>query len=210
MAALITLYGTVRIFDWCAGCAPTPLIRQGKIYNMEQKLTAQIASAYMPCKITESNGEGVHYDMVGISEYESMLQVSMPSGDSDWWNIDIFKLLLTPLSKITDEDAVEVAKIVYPVSVSKHNPITGKMLIQYAGKIDFEGNIHIIDFLRSSEWNGRKKPAYDCGHGPIESLIDARIAIDATTADTAAMKCTVCGEKLSGRMEVLTGKCEDC
>lgn len=76
-----------------------------------EKLTAQIAKVYMPCKITDKYANGVQYDMVGISEYEGNLQVKMPSGDTDWWNIDICQLILTPLSKITDEHAIEVALI---------------------------------------------------------------------------------------------------
>lgn len=76
---------------------------------MEMKLNAAIAAAYMPCKITDKYANGVHYDMVGVSQYEGMLQCKMPSGDSDWWNIDICQLILTPLREITKVQASDIA-----------------------------------------------------------------------------------------------------
>ena len=133
----------------------------------------------MPCKITDQYANGVQYDMVGISQYEGMLQAKMPSGDSDWWNIDICQLILTPLSEITDEHVLGVANIMYDGVADKINNRIGYMM-QVAGTKQFAQKlfatplngskyIAIIDYLRSK--------SYDLGHGQIPSLIEAGIAI---------------------------------
>lgn len=43
-----------------------------------------------------------------------------------------------------------------------------------------------------------------------QTIIDNCPKQTAPTSATSGLNCIVCGEKLSGRMEVLTGKCEDC
>jgi len=49
----------------------------------------------------------------GVTPFEGMIQIESDfSGDSvDWWNTSTCKLLLRPLSAITDEDAIEAVKI---------------------------------------------------------------------------------------------------
>ena len=145
--------------------------------KLTQHQLAGMFAAYMPCKITDKNGEGVHYNMVGISQYESMLQVEMPSGDSDWWNYDIFNLLIKPLNKIEKEHAEHVGKIMSNSTVVlnvkyEHDCLTGQV-----GNNGFvchftDFNQECIDYLRSK--------GYDCGYLHIPSLIDAGYAIDNT------------------------------
>lgn len=159
------------------------------------KLTAQIAAAYMPCKITDKYANGVHYDMVGVSEYEGNLQVKMPSGDTDWWNIDMCQLLLTPLSSITDEDAIEVAKIdlgaLNGFEVIKVKRYNTSIEIDYRWISDNE-SLNLKDGYSYSGWGMGFKPqtyspqitdylrskSYDCGYGSIPSLLTAAIAIN--------------------------------
>ncbi len=116
-------------------------------------LTAGIAAMYMPCKITDKYANGVHYDMVGVSEYEGMLQVKMPSGDSDWWNIDICKLILKPISEISDEHRSHCLQIIH------RNPrLSGVVGFTYFGRLECHGVDasqwkDIINYLRSKQYD---------------------------------------------------------
>lgn len=104
-----------------------------------------------------------------------------------------FKLILTPLSEISDEDAIEVAKMLDPWLVEnmvyevkresfdlrvrgRHDNSRMVQIIWFNSAIFSSDNHNInngvIDFLRSK--------FYDMGYGEIPSLIEAGIAIDKT------------------------------
>lgn len=107
------------------------------------------------------------------------------------------KLLLTPLSQISDEDAIEVAKIAGITEIAGgvirgngviviHSPSGRKLSVYHnagskhvsirikdKGYDVIDGAQNIYDFLRSR--------GYDCGFSEIPSLIEAGIAIDKTT-----------------------------
>lgn len=89
------------------------------------------------------------------------------------------KLLLTPLSEITDEDAIEVGKLIF-LTESVDEPTIYRIkqvlgwvnpLYQLTNVMTIKGDvfIKIIDYLRSK--------CYDCGFAHIPSLISAGIAI---------------------------------
>lgn len=89
------------------------------------------------------------------------------------------KPILTPLSEITDEDAVEVAKMYYDKDIH-HTIGSGKNLIMHIIHPDVSNIlvysyslIYILDYLRSRH--------YDCGYMHIPSLIAADLAISSKT-----------------------------
>lgn len=87
-------------------------------------------------------------------------------------------LLLTPLSQISDEDAIEVAALMAcPNSSVKSKIEWGKYYIMQIIRLNGTYScLHLtktIDYLRSK--------GYDAGYGEIPSLIEAGIAIDKTT-----------------------------
>lgn len=72
-------------------------------------------AAYMGCEVINTD-EGNHFKMIGISGYFiSVYEPPYPfcesEGDEYEWMFSECKPILTPLSEITDEDAIEVAKI---------------------------------------------------------------------------------------------------
>jgi len=136
-------------------------------------------AAYMGCEVTTKYDEdGKTYKTVGISFDEGNLQVQTSKSDTDWWNISICKPILTPLSEITDEDALQVANIFkYQVNEIDKLIILGKELIGALTKYELDGFqlsdvLAIIDYLRSKH--------YDCGYMHIPSLITAGLAIKKT------------------------------
>lgn len=72
---------------------------------------SRMFAAYMGCEAKYSSDDSI-YTIGGVSISEGMAQFEW-SRNVDWWNItDETKLILSPLSAITDEHAIEVAKIV--------------------------------------------------------------------------------------------------
>lgn len=144
---------------------------------MEKKLTARIAAMYMPCKITDNYSNGVHYDMVGVSEHESMLQCVMPSGDTDWWNIDICQLVLKPLPEISPEHAIAAAKILeYPDSEINDSQVLTEDIVAHLDEA-FTGNCATYaDYVSGNTFieltNFLRKHSYD-----VDGLIQKGIAI---------------------------------
>lgn len=71
-----------------------------------------------------------------------------------WDYLDGCQILLTPLDKITDEDAIEVAKIVYGEASHYANIFEGKELITASNTlIQIADYVEITDFLRSKSYN---------------------------------------------------------
>lgn len=98
--------------------------------------------------------DGTNRKVVGISIYEDMIQVLDNDGNTDWWNISPdCTALLYDLSDITDEDAVEVAKMaVYSggdIKLASIGKEIVKNLIGNSGRVYHYPNvIDIIDYLR--------------------------------------------------------------
>lgn len=169
------------------------------------KLTAKIAMCYQNAHVTTKYDEGKSYKIVGVSEWEGNLQVQTSENDTDWWNIDQCQLILTPLDKISDEDAVDVAKILIPQcffntqkgwQVSRNYTTTGYPYIKihhpkkvYSVQIDCTlVNFDIDDMEDRVTASCDTKPVsiidylrskgYDCGHGSIPNLIAAGVAVE--------------------------------
>lgn len=177
---------------------------------MKQKLTAQIAAAYFGCKCRNSWFPKVH------KEYKKIWKLAGINIDNPKYfylsnydgavTSDDCLLILTPLSAISDEHAIEVAKILLPMAfvrrtkgwiVSRNYTITGfpyvkihHNLIAYSVQID----CRLINFDVSCMEDGNnvtgetdmqpiaiidflRSNGYDCGYGNVKSLIDAGIAI---------------------------------
>lgn len=146
----------------------------------KQTLTPAILGAYMGAMVTDKYSDGKSYKMVGVSEWEGNLQVETSKGETDWWNINQCQLILFPLSKISDEDAVEVAKIMGVIDsdcgVDDYeywgNYVKKSYINEGKQHRSFIVSVEVIDYLRSR--------SYDCGHGDIKSLIEAGMAVDGT------------------------------
>lgn len=136
---------------------------------MEQKkLTAQIAAAYFGCQVTDGYFTGT---MIAIRNDTVTLQ---KNGATAGLSISECQLMLTPLSKFTDEDALELSKLYkhnFP-SVEYGRGIIENCYDSYESynEITFRDGIIVDDYLRSKY--------YDCGYGSILSLIEAGIAVD--------------------------------
>ena len=119
------------------------------------KLTAAIAMSYPNAHVTTKYDEGKSYKVVGVSEWEGNLQVQTSENETDWWNIDQCQLILTPLDKISDEDAVEVAKI---TSEEKEENYTSTYVKEDCRLTIWKSySLRVFDYLRSK--------GYDLGHG---------------------------------------------
>jgi hypothetical protein len=138
---------------------------------MNSKLTAAQAARYWGCDVLDSFGD--------IYKLDASIMCEIEDGEQ-------FRLLLTPLSAITDEHAIEVAKI---ASIGKYEAkecigcdkddykTIGKYIVadfNYPTYIDIrihtDKYIKIIDLLRSF--------GYDC-----DNAISEGWAVDKTTFD---------------------------
>lgn len=163
--------------------------------EITNELLARIYGAYIgcECKIVSKNDPYNQFGEIGLKSRLNWLHIGL---------LDTVKvkLLLTPLSEITDEDAIEVGKIAfYGADIDdfecKQIDRTKEGVVEIVGNSNLrlciaawgnslafamvydDGNflpipeIHaIIDYLRSK--------SYDCGYGEIPSLIEAGIAIN--------------------------------
>jgi hypothetical protein len=154
-------------------------------------------AAYMGCEITTKYDEdGKPYKTVGVSFDEGNLQVQMPDGGTDWWNIPICKLILTPLSEIADEDAIELAKIDDKNCDYKFGNNRGFAPDEY--RVIFNGTASFVEryykgryitgvsipmtpsLLTIEQIDYLRPKKYDCGYLHISSLIQAGLAVKAT------------------------------
>ena len=165
------------------------------------KLTAAISASYFGAEVRTPDGDGVmtgiRKDVIGVARSNEFY--------GTWYDYDQSQLLLTPLSKISDEDAVEVAKILIPQcflntkkgwQVSRNYTTTGYPYIKihhpkkvYSVQIDCTlVNFDIDDMEDRVTASCDAKPValtdylrskgYDCGHGSIPSLIAAGVAVE--------------------------------
>lgn len=130
------------------------------------QLTQQIAAAYIGAQVEWTNRKWDIYSYGRDGVQINALVVPY----------DQCRLILTPLSHITDEDEIQVGRIARPEIKDVHHLrnigtniiadiINGHSLLE----IGFVSIQHIIDYLRSRN--------YDLGYMGIRSLIDAGIAI---------------------------------
>lgn len=132
------------------------------------KLTAAIAASYFGAEYTVDTDSIVR--KVNWRFFQLIDVLSNP------------KLILTPLDKISDDDAVDVAKILdYPQNEINDSQVLTDTIVEHLEDV-FNGNsatysdyvsgntfIVLIDYLRSK--------SYDCGHGSIPNLIAAGVAV---------------------------------
>lgn len=73
--------------------------------SIAEEVKAKVFALYLGQTCIDSDNKKHH--ILGISLEEAMIQVDGDNHDVDWWNFDAVKLILKPLSSITDEDAIE-------------------------------------------------------------------------------------------------------
>jgi hypothetical protein len=142
--------------------------------NMEytNEFLQRMYAAYMGCEVITNEG---------ISTVHSISRIGCHTHSdvrhSRHYAFDEMKPILTPLSEISDDDAIEVAKIAQcRYQAIESIIIAGRELVTIY--INRQTNVsalswcQIIDFLRSKH--------YDCGYLHISSLIEAGLAVKAT------------------------------
>lgn len=171
--------------------------------QMVKQLTLQIAAAYLGA--TVKTKEGLHGTLVGVFKPHNSLNIELGDGSISIGHIiSDCNLVLPHISSITNEDAIEVAKILIPQCfqrrtkgwiVSRDFTITGypyikihHQMIAYTVQIDPTLVNFDVDNMEDRETGGHDmkpvsiidflRPKYDCGHGDITSLIKAGIAIN--------------------------------
>lgn len=127
---------------------------------------ARVYGAYYGCQYIDR-----------VSNNRKSLEADIISEIHAFGKYKTYQLTLTPLSKITDEDAVYIAQSILGYSDGYHEYFveTGKRYLSKNSNY-MDTDREVIDKLR--EWG------YDCGYGDIPSLIEAGIAIDKTTLTT--------------------------
>jgi len=143
--------------------------------EITNELLAGVYGAYIGCGATHENSidtKLVGWDVLSFKYGNPVLEGTWKHRDDAcrlWCYWDECKLLLTPLSEITDEDAIEVARL---NRVETSCPeLVGHSIIHWRVKNGFvrEFNAEMCDYLRSK--------GYDAGYLNIPSLIEAGIAI---------------------------------
>jgi len=132
------------------------------------KLTAAIAMSYPNAEIFRE--EHTYPPMFGLDIKINTINLQYKdAGSCGDYTITECQLILTPLDKISDEDAVEVCKFLYS-NPALHNPERGKSVATVGDWHSTRKGVEVIDYLRSK--------GYDCGHGSIPSLIAAGVAVE--------------------------------
>lgn len=176
--------------------------------EITNEFLAACFAAYWGSNVSTKGGKQVKLVAIGDAP-----TIAWDEQDGKKWGesrYEWLRLHLTHLSAITDEDAVEVAKIAdknaeyfkgnnHRVKTMEYKCVRTTQGDKVYIGIDRFGDgkyfgyeplptiatlysIEQIDYLRSSKRpDGTSKPVYDCGYMHIPSLIDAGIAIDATT-----------------------------
>ena len=178
---------------------------------MQNKLTARIAGAYLnakykhPCDACSFEFRGFKSPLDDIRAKEEQFWVVLYGDWSGGTNpnlsceshtyISDCKLILKPLSLISDEDAIEVAKIYCPFfdfsGVIKSEVFQSKRIFHKTGSIclmpDLSGSIYDFDGLNICDLNYFRKEkvvdylrskSYDCGYGSEKSGIESGWAIE--------------------------------
>lgn len=166
--------------------------------NTNKVLTAEIAARYWGCKVT--NGKEVR-EVFGVTQSHFIF---FKKEDSDEFDEDIliedYKLILTPLEQISDEDAIFVYEVIIgvPIGGDKYNVERNKtevniesiynvdrdektnVFIPHTVEIYYseDGTIHNVDGARMVEIvDFLRSKSYDC-----DGLIEQGIAISSEEA----------------------------
>jgi len=138
------------------------------------KLTAKIAASYFGAEVRCAPYGGppdrkIIGTMIGLNN--DGIHVKFPEWQSHQHQvaIGVCQLILTPLDKISDEDAVEVCKFLYS-NPALHNPERGKSVATVGDWHSTRKGVEVIDYLRSK--------GYDCGYANLNSLISAGVAVE--------------------------------
>jgi hypothetical protein len=173
------------------------------------KLTKQILGAYIGAQVkaTTESGEfigkihSICHDIISIA---TGIEGAVPNITSEWFYFDQCQLILTPLSAISDEDALEVARIIYnkefPTSAWKLNRNNYPDFVAFENKDDDDYSIFfssatedprdpcIEAFMPNNQHTTMfvvadylRSKNYDLGHLEIKSLIEAGVAVDSTS-----------------------------
>lgn len=132
---------------------------------MDNKFLAACFAAYFGSKVNTQDG---------ICEIHAINQLGThchsKSRQSRFYGFDETKIILKPLSAISDEDATFISEKIMGFIERYVNLTHAELGKKYVKNREMK--IEVIDYLRSK--------SYDCGFRHIPSLIDAGIAIDAT------------------------------
>lgn len=157
---------------------------------METILTAQIALSYLGCEVLYGY-EGRkkvgtltgHNAITGLQIFDTSRLTHLHHNV----NPDLCQLILTPISQISEDDAIEVAKMIdefiespkvsrdeYCIEINDDKRMRHVVIMKVDGSIYCNDNQNCnnrcIDYLRSL--------GYDCGYGSIPSLIEVGIAVN--------------------------------
>ena len=170
--------------------------------EITNEIKARIFASYFGCEY-QIYFEGAPTRKAKIDGYHLATIMHHPSNENTER-----KLLLSPLSAITDDDAIEVAKIIIPLPFQKYTKgwevardytVTGWPYIAVHNpknvfKVEIDCklvifNLYNMEDVISCEHDMKcvevidflRSRNYDCGYGSIPSLIVAGIAIEART-----------------------------
>lgn len=193
--------------------APTAQCRNDDMKHDNQFL-ARCFGAYMGCEVKVHQDEDLPTTgyLTGIhGEYEAEVQLIEgyhASEEPTYREYKWTKLLLTPLSSISDEDAVDVAKLAYSLPLTRYpkswvvRRSDRDFLYVESRRNDYSFQVDLVecsvDIFRNDEAvtsgipvrhsvyiDYLRSKGYDCGYGHIPSLIESGIAIDKTTLNTS-------------------------
>lgn len=154
---------------------------------MSKTLTAQISGHYYGCQVAQMLGKTqVVGLMVGLAN--DFIRIHTKGGSLSSWAMNNCKLVLTPLSAITDEHAVEVAEILmHPIPIKVKNSVETSLTCKkvwtggyglavispyFLHWVDKENNMSNTPQNHLAAFDYLRSKFYDC-----DSLIDAGIAI---------------------------------
>jgi len=171
------------------------------------KLTAAIAASYFGAEVKVNgyyNNDSTPKEIVGTMTHVGLMSIGTGGGQ---YSYSQCQLILTPLSKISDEDAVEVAKIAIGVDakepiiercgdvrvsmdygISRTICVIRKAANQYEHGREYfyvhneteQGAFNTSVFGTAKIVDYLRSKGYDCGHGSIPSLIAAGVAVEKT------------------------------
>lgn len=155
------------------------------------KLTAAIAGSYPNAKVTMSGYDDPIFKIDEIDfKHDEFTLMRVSNGDIFHEPIDQCQLILTPLSKISDEDAFRCASmcglhtagnrvIRITAAVFVEND-TYQLQISHNGYVCLRKNGALYNMDIRKVYDYLRSKGYDCGHGSIPSLIAAGVAVEPT------------------------------
>lgn len=137
--------------------------------EITNEIKAKVFAQYLGQKV---NAEGSRLELISVC-FNHIVCYNPPIGEVEGDEVEFdfsIYLMLKPLSAITDEDAIEVAKITQE-NESYHNAGVGKMVVKGKWKFNMEKYFFIHQFLQSK---GYDLPNYLLGG---KTLHEAGLAI---------------------------------